>query len=423
MKILMYGLNYAPELTGIGKYMAEQADWLAARGHEVRVIAAPPYYPAWQVAKGYSAWRYCRERIGAVEIWRAPVWVPARPGGISRLLHLASFALSSLPSLLAQYRWHPDVVFVVEPPLMCAPAAVLFSRWRGSKCWLHIQDFEVDAAFALGILRQPWLRALAVSFERTLLRRFDRVSSISPAMLARARFKGGAAPTGALLLPNWVDLQGAEPADGPALRHELGIPQDAVLALYSGNMGAKQGLELLADAANRLRGHPDLYFLYCGDGSGRAALVSACAGLEQVRFLPLQPAGRFNALLHAADIHLLPQHAGAADLVMPSKLTGILASARPVVTTAEAGSSLADVASQCGVVVPPGDGAAFAGAIAELAAAPTRRAVLGQAGREWAQQNLDRDMVLAKLEQAILALVCGEDAAAAMETSLDGWSH
>ena len=45
MKILVYGINYSPELTGIGKYTGEMVEWLAAQGHEVRVINAPPYYP------------------------------------------------------------------------------------------------------------------------------------------------------------------------------------------------------------------------------------------------------------------------------------------------------------------------------------------------------------------------------------------
>ena len=98
MKILIYGINYAPELTGIGKYSAEMAEWLAARGHSVSVVTAPPYYPQWRVHDGYRAGRYAREERAACPC--AAPGVPARPGGVKRLLHLASFALSSLPSLL-----------------------------------------------------------------------------------------------------------------------------------------------------------------------------------------------------------------------------------------------------------------------------------------------------------------------------------
>ncbi len=404
MKILLYCLNYAPELTGIGKYTTEQAEWLAMRGHDVRVIAAPPYYPAWRVGDGYRAWQYRRERIGAVDVFRAPLWVPRRQSGATRLLHLASFALFSLPSLARQWTWRPDVVFVVEPPLMCSAAALLFCRLARCKAWLHVQDYEVDAAFTLGLLRLPWLRRLATGVERFLMSRQDRVSSISPAMVALARAKG-ADRSRALLFPNWVDVGAIRDASGDALRQELGLPAGAVMALYAGNMGAKQGLELLAEAARLLQEHRGLHWIFCGDGAGRAALEAACAGLPRVRFLPLQSAERFPALLAAADIHLLPQRAGAADLVMPSKLTGMLASARPVVATAELGSSLADAVAGCGIVTPPGDASAFAIAIAELAAAPRRRAELGAAGLHWANENLDREAVLTQLEQALLALV------------------
>ena len=123
MKILLYGINFAPELTGIGKYTGEMAAWLAAQGHQVRVVTAPPYYPDWAVGAGYSARTWRRERWQGVDVWRCPLWVPPRPGGAKRLVHLASFALSSLPVMLRQLLWRPEVVWVVEPPLFCAPTA------------------------------------------------------------------------------------------------------------------------------------------------------------------------------------------------------------------------------------------------------------------------------------------------------------
>ncbi|MEN7528802.1 glycosyltransferase WbuB [Cupriavidus sp. DL-D2] len=413
MKILMVSLNYAPELTGIGKYTTEQSEWLAARGHDVRVIAAPPYYPAWRIGDGYSAWRYRRETLRGVEVWRAPVWVPARPSGAKRLLHLASFAASTLPLLVRQWFWRPDVVFMVEPPLMCTPAATLLARLSGGRAWLHVQDYEVDAAFALGLLKRPWLRRLALGMERFLLRRQDRVSSISSNMVALAIEKG-VAPERAVLLPNWTVLHQTSPDAALAMRTELGIPEDAVLALYSGNMGAKQGLEHLAAAARRLRDRADIRFVFCGDGGGRAELQSACADLPNVQFLPLQSNERFPALLAAADVHLLPQRADVTDLVMPSKLTGMLASGRPVVTTAAQGSALANVVNLCGVVVPPGDDAAFAEGIATLAASPAMRTQLGIAGLAWARTHLDRDAVLGQFEQTLLAMTTAPGAPATL---------
>lgn len=404
MKLLLYCLNYAPEITGIGKYATEQAEWLAARGHDVRVITGPPYYPAWRIADGYSGWQYRREARNGVRIYRAPLWVPRRPSGLKRLIHLASFAASSLPVLWAQWSWRPDVLLLVEPPLACAPAALLFGRWRQTGTWLHIQDYEVDAAFALGLLRHPALKWLAGCLEHGALARFDRISTISHAMLARARHKGVPAAR-LVLLPNAADLREIRPAADHRYRDRLGIPTDVVVALYSGNMGAKQGLDVLAESARLLAGHRNIHFIYCGDGAGRADLASLCEGLERVHILPLQPADCFPALLACADIHLMPQRADAADLVLPSKLTGMLASGRPVVATAFPGTELATLVAQCGVVVPPGDAPALAHAIATLAEQPVRRAMLGAAARAWAERHLDREAVYQDMEAKLLQLV------------------
>ncbi len=194
------------------------------------------------------------------------------------------------------------------------------------------------------------------------------------------------------------------PRSGGDYRAELGIPADAVVALYSGNMGGKQGLQTLADAARRLDGETRLWFVFCGQGPERAPLQAACQGLERVRFLDLQPAERLGELLNTADVHLLPQRAGAADLVMPSKLTGMLASGRPVVCGAAPGTELAAVVARCGLVIPPEDGAAMAAAVRTLADDAPRREALGAAARQYALAHLHIDAVLAEAEREFIAV-------------------
>ena len=413
MNLLFFGINFIPELTGIGKYTGEMAAWFSAQGHDVRVITAPPYYPAWQVGEGYSVSQYRTETWNGVRVYRCPLWVPRQPGGLKRLLHLASFAASSLPVLLAQWRWKPDVVWVVEPPLMCAPAAAAFASLRGAKSWLHIQDYEVDAAFDLGLIKGATLRRWVAGAERWLMQRFDRVSTISGRMVERARAKGVDASR-VLHFPNWVDVSGITPLAAPsAYRVELGLPSDAVVALYSGNMGNKQGLEILADVARLLQDDPRIQFVFGGNGSGRADLQARCAGLPNVRFLDLQPLERLNDWLGLADVHLLPQRADAADLVMPSKLTGMLASGRAVLATAMPETELGRVVTQdaaCGLVVPPENAAAMAEALRALAADPARRVELGANGRRYAEQELSQDVILRRFEAQLLALVQGEAA-------------
>ncbi|MGO4394800.1 glycosyltransferase WbuB [Variovorax sp. M-6] len=399
MKLLVYGINFAPELTGIGKYTGEMVAWLAARGHEVRVVTAPPYYPDWAVRPGYKGSRYAREEWHGATVFRAPLWVPRKVTGLKRLVHLASFALSSVPALLAQWRWKPDVVWVTEPPLFCSPAALAFARLRSAKAWLHIQDYEVDAAFELGLLKGAGVRSFAAAVERGLMRRFDRISTISPRMMERASRKG-TEDERLISLPNWADVSAVQPLRAASpYRAELGIRPETVVALYSGNTGAKQGLELLAEMAGMLQHQPNLEFVFCGNGAGRADLMRRCEKLPNVRFLDLQPVGRLGDLLGLADIHLLPQRADAADLVMPSKLTGMLSSGRPVVAGARAETELGKVAAQCGLAVPPDNARAFADAVLQLASQPALRAELGLRARAFAEAHFDRDAVLAQFER------------------------
>jgi len=402
LRLLIYGLNHAPEPTGIGKFTGEMAAWLASRGHEVRVVTAPPYYPAWRVGPGYSAWRWQREEIEGAQVYRCPLYVPAQPSGTKRILHLASFALSSLPVALWQALvFRPQVLIAIAPALTSIPGARLAAALGGAAAWLHIQDFEIDAAFALGMVSGGPVRRFALGSESWLLRRFHRVSSITPAMVARLGEKGVAAAR-RRLFPNWVDTATIRPA-GSALRRELGLPPEAVVALYSGNMGEKQGVETLAEVARSLAASP-VILLLAGAGAAEPRLRAATAGFPQVRWLPLQPVAKLNDLLNAADLHLLPQRADAADLVMPSKLAFMLASGKPVVAGAAPGTALARAIEGAGIAVPPGDPAAMAAAVLALAQDGGRRQLLGEAARARAVAEWDREAILAAFESELEAL-------------------
>jgi colanic acid biosynthesis glycosyl transferase WcaI len=401
MKILLYSANFAPEPTGIGKYSGEMAAWLSAQGHEVRVVAAPPYYPAWKLAMGYAWPPYRRERWQGVDVWRAPLWVPKKPGGLTRVLHLMTFALFSLPVMLLQIFWRPEVVMTVAPAFVCAPAGWLTARLCGAKAWLHIQDFEVDVAFQMGLLRGRLLQRMVLASESWMLRRFDIVSSISGRMVERLRDKR-VIPGRIRLFPNWVDISHVKPLSGISpYRAELGIAPDIKVALFSGTLGGKQGLMVIPDAAKRLQRRMDILFVVCGDGVMKPQLEAAAAELPNLKLLPLQPFDRLGELLGMADMHLLPQSPEAEDLVLPSKLSGMLASGRPVIATCREGTEIAAVVSQCGLVTPPEDGAALAAAIERLTGDDDERYAMGNKARSYAETNLARDSVLGRLAEQL----------------------
>jgi colanic acid biosynthesis glycosyl transferase WcaI len=311
--------------------------------------------------------------------------------------------------MLAMASWRPDAVLTVEPAFTCAPVALVAGFLANARSWLHVQDFEVDAAFDLGLLPAGGMtQEIALKFEKFAMRCFSRVSTISPRMVERLVQKGIDASK-AVLFPNWVDVDGIYPmCDESPMRAELGIGRDEIVVLYSGNMGAKQGLDILPELAGRLRHQKKLRFIFCGDGAYRRQLEPAVAGIENVSFLPLQPLDRLNELLNAADIHLLPQRAGAADLVMPSKLTGMLASGRAIIATATVGTQIAHAVEGCGVVVPPGDAKALADAVELLAGNRELRQRMGYAARVYAERELARDPVLERFEAMLEASAAEE---------------
>lgn len=412
---MLLGINYAPEKIGIAVYSSGLAEEMAGRGVETEVITALPYYPDWQVFEG---WRgpFWRRRTGenGERIIHCPLWVPKTPTGKKRILHHAAFALTALPvAIWKALFFRPDIVFVVAPAMVAAPVGVLAAKLAGAKSWMHIQDFEVEAALATGLLTEEGRTGrYARAFEHWILQRFDVISSISRPMLDKLREKGVAAQR-IREFRNWADLSRIEPMDGPSgMREELGI-ETPYVALYSGNLSNKQGLEILPEAARLLQHREDLTFVICGDGPMREQLVGAAQDLANIRFLPLQPIDRLNDLLAMADVHLLPQIAGAADLVLPSKLTNMLASGRPVVATADAGTALAEEVEGAGINVAPGDAAAMAKALDALLSDRDLRLSLGRIARERALTNWNKTAILDTLLASFERLVAGGSSAGA----------
>lgn len=400
MKILIYSANYSPEPTGIGKYSGEMAVWLRRQGHEVRVVCAPPYYPSWEVPENYRGFRYRRELMDEVLVWRAPLWVPRQPGGLQRILHLLTFAFTSFPVMLRQLCWQPDVVFTVAPAFVCAPAGWLTARLSGAKAWLHVQDFEVDVAFRMGLMKGGLVQRAILWLEGAILRRFDVTSSISERMLEKLAEKGVRRDR-IRFFPNWVDISKISPlAEESPYRNELGIPSKAKVALFSGSLGSKQGLMVIPEAARLLRHRTDLFFVICGDGVMKDDIEAATRDLPNVRLLPLQPSERLNELLGMADVHLLPQSPEAEDLVLPSKLSGMLASGRPIIATSRPDTEIAKVVSRCGLVTPPEDASAMSAALERLLQSDTDRSGMGRRARAQAEERLSQDSILAQFVSA-----------------------
>jgi colanic acid biosynthesis glycosyl transferase WcaI len=393
-------------LTGIGKYTGEMGAWLAGRGHSVDAIVAPPYYPQWEVPADYKEKGFFSEDLDGARIHRTPLFVPpaGKVSARNRILHETSFSAASslywLPRLLWKKRY--DVVIAVCQPVQIGVYPWLYSKLRGVPFVFHVQDLQVDVAMRLGMLKEGGLARALYGIENSMLKTATRVSTITETMRRRI-IKKGIPEERTWLFPNWSNIGTVRPTshDNP-VRREFGAGPEDVLVLYAGNMGEKQGLDLVLDAAERLRGRPEIKFAMVGAGAAKERLERAAGelGLDNVRFFPLQPLEKLPVVLAAGDVHLVVQRREAADLVMPSKLTNILAAGRPSVATAEPGTALYDVLNEhdCGITVVPDSVKGLVAGISTLAEDGKMRERLGRNARRYAEARLDKDKILVEFE-------------------------
>ena len=347
-RILFISGNFFPELTGIGKYNKEMCEWMADNGFEVSVIATYPYYPQWKIQASYkrrSNW-YAKEHLqtaqgNSITIYRCPHYVPQKPTGARRMLLDLSFLLSAFFQVLRLICGKKfEYVITVAPPLTLGVLAVLYKKICKAKFLYHIQDLQIEAARDLKMIKSQLTIRILFWLEKFVMERADVVSSISEGMIAKIKEK---TRKDVLLFPNWADLNLMYPiADKAILKQAFGFEPNDKIVLYSGSIGEKQGLESILYVAARQKSNSHIKFVICGSGPYKTKLEAMAEemNLENIVFCSLQPFDKLNQFLNAADIHLIIQKSDASDLVMPSKLTNILAIGGVAIITANEGCSL-----------------------------------------------------------------------------------
>ena len=402
MRVVYLGINYWPDQTGIAPFATGRCEYLAAQGHQVVACVGLPYYPRWRVPDKYRRRPFSSERRNGVTILRSWMYVPRDPTPLRRILHESSFIVSSLGRALCRAR--PDLLFVTSPPLGLGAAAIALGRlWRVPYV-LHVADLQPDAALDLGMLRQGRLIKAFYRLEGAAYRNATLVSTLTDAMRRRIIAKGVESEK-VTLFSDWVEprLFSIKPP-GKCRAAASGAP---FVVAHFGNMGVKQGLRVVLEAARATRGDAGITYLLVGDGAARASLEAVALEwhLSNLRFLPLQPPERFLQLLADSDVCLVTQQRSVADIVFPSKVITLLAAARPIVASVGAHSEVARVVarSQAGLVVAPEDPHALAGAVARLRADPALAARMGQMGRAYALAHWERETVLRSTAKRLAA--------------------
>lgn len=412
MKIAVFGINYYPEVTGIGLYTTEMCEYLASKGHDVGVFTAFPYYPfghdfsAWYKEKGIR--RRCLfsdDHALGVRITRCNLYKPAQPNVLRRIIHETSFVASIFMRTLFDRRKY-DVVICISPPLILGFAARMFARAKKAFLILHVQDMQPDAAIELGMIKNRVLISLLLWLEKHVYEKSDYVMTISEAMRNKIVEKGLAAGKVGLLF-NWVNPSNIIPLDRRnsfSNRHGL---NDKFVVLHAGNMGEKQDMHIIVEAANAMRGDPSVVFLLVGGGVKKAYTERYVKrhGLSNVLFLGVQPKGALNEMLSSCDAAVVAQRHGVRDCVMPSKIFGPACAEKPLIIASHDDCEVAKLARahNFGIVIPPADAAALVAAIYHLKENSHLASELGRNGRHFMIRDRQLENILGRFETDLIS--------------------
>jgi colanic acid biosynthesis glycosyl transferase WcaI len=408
--VLLISGNYFPEPTGIGKYNNEMMNWLADHGFNCTVISTYPYYPFWQVQSPYiNKRRWFNKQVNAtpagnkITIYRCPHYVPLNPTGKSRaLLDLSFFSTVSL-KLISLTGKKFDYIINVTPPLSLGLLAALYKKVCRAKFLYHIQDMQVDVANDLKMISSMRFLSMLFKIEKYILRTADKISTISPDMVERVKFKSGKP---AYLFPNWANTKLFFPLpDKRNLKADFGFKTDVPVVLYSGSIGEKQGLEAVLEIAENFKQkNTEIQFIISGSGPYKNILEKLASEkqLNNLSFLPLQPAEKLNEFLNMADVHLVMQKANVAHHVMPSKLTTILSVGGLAIITANAGSGLYKMITDNNIgLVSPAENISALSELIELALHNDYTNICNNA-RKYAEEFLAIDKIMMRYTEDVI---------------------
>jgi colanic acid biosynthesis glycosyl transferase WcaI len=400
MRILVLTVNYWPERTGIGAVLTRRCEYLASAGHEVTVCTGMPYYPEWKVYPGYNRKLFLRETRNGVNILRSWIWVPSKVTSAKRVAFEASFLASSLLRALGSSK--PDLLLIESPPLGLGLSAIFLSKWWKIPYVFDVMDLQPDAAADLGMLPKPVL-PLLYRLEAMAYRHASLISTVTGGMRQKIVEKG-ISPARVVVVPPPADnslFAVGNGVGGNEFRRKHGL-EEKFLVTHTGNMGVKQGLDVMLDAALQLREQRELAFVLAGDGSMKPRLQERAAALKlaNLTFLPLQEHAEYLQMLAATDMALIVQQSSVSDIVFPSKTVTLLSAARAVGASVSANSEIGRVISESGggIVTEPENVDALSAAIKDFFQYPAKRLAMGQAGRQYAIENWDENRVLSRLE-------------------------
>lgn len=344
--ICIVGMHFAPETTGNAPYTTEMALALSKAGFRVHVVAGVPHYPEWRVADGYRRGLRWFEARDGYTMTRVRHHVPRRPDLQGRMVMEASFRLMA-GAAVRQVR--PVATIAVSPTLSGLWAAAAGSP-RQAPLGVLVQDLVGSGAEESGVTSAGTGRAIAAA-EYRLMRQADLVGVISPRFAERLSSEGGVDRDRIRDLPNFSHIEPVAVSRRES-RRLLGWDENVFTVVHTGNVGRKQGLEVLVEAARLTSADDDWSFVVVGDGNQRGGLQDRARGVDCLRFVDPVPADLYPHVLNAADVLVLAEKPGVREMSLPSKLTSYAVARRPIVASVDSNGVTAAFLRQAGAASP-----------------------------------------------------------------------
>jgi glycosyltransferase involved in cell wall biosynthesis len=403
LRITILGLNYSPEPTGNAPYTASLAEGLLAAGHQVTVITGYPHYPEWRLKDGYDGWQI-KEKIDGVDVKRLRHFIPLRPRGLSRFLMEVTFGLRSVFA-----RWNkPDVVLAVSPALFSSGMAILRCRfgWRRPAVGIWVQDLYSRGVVETrsGSSRLAFLMQLA---ESSILRSTHGVVAIHDRFKDFMSTSLGVDSARVSVIRNWTHLPASPAIDRQEFRRSLGWAEQDVVVLHAGNMGMKQGLENVVEAARIAEtSNSPVRFVLMGDGNQRQRLEEMAHGTARLDFLDPLPGPDFQKSLVSADVLLVNELPGVSDMAVPSKLTSYFNAGVPVIAATDPLSvTSAEIeASGGGIRIDAANAESLVRTAEQLGRDRRLAADLGKKGLRFRNDILSREAAIAQYDVFVSSL-------------------
>ncbi|GAA0306491.1 glycosyltransferase family 4 protein [Sphingomonas oligophenolica] len=398
---------YAPDHSATAQILTDLAEYLAARGWAVEIITSRLIYG---VAEARLPAQDVINNVTVTRIWTVN---GVRAGLIGRMLAYITFYASAGFAMIGRLKKGTIVVAKTDPPLINLVALVM-CRIRGAKLVNWVQDLYPEIAIAMDMrwLRGP-LGAVLGALRDVALRRAVLTVAIGQRMADRL-VACGVPKDRIAIVANWSDDEAILPSASrsPALREEWGLPATAFVLAYSGNLGRAHEADTLLAAAAMLAHRSDIWFLFVGGGRAQEALQrqAAEAGCERFVFQPYQPRARLSESLAVGDAHWLSLRPEFEGLIVPSKVFGIAAAARPIVAVCDPEGEVPSMiaAFDAGIAIAPGDAAALVDAIVALADDPGACRAMGDRARMMLMQGFRRKFALQQWESRLETLVSGD---------------